>query len=120
MNDVALFKDLFMWAYRRSASRYRVIQESLGTPDPINLRYRDPIKRSVKELVETGTKKTAVANAINQLLSTQVESSQRSDVVYAIERELISLHEGNIARFKLDLHDFQKWQAEWEDSHPPP
>ena len=113
MNDVALFKDVFMWAYRRSASRYKVIQESLGTPDPINLRYRNLIKRCVKELVEAGTKKTAVASAIHQLLGTEVESSERSDVVNAIERELISLHEGNIARFKLDLHDFQKWEAEW-------
>jgi len=29
INDLALFKDVFMWAYRRSASRYKVIQESL-------------------------------------------------------------------------------------------
>ena len=114
LNDVALFKDVFMWACRRSASRYKVIQESLGAPDPINLQYRDLIKRSVKELVEAGTKKTAVANAINKLLGEEVESSQRSDVVNAIERELISLHEGNIARFKLDLDDFQKWEAEWD------
>ena len=116
INDVTLFKEVFMWACRRSASRYKVIQESLGTPDPINLRYRYLIKRSVKELVEAGTKKTAATNAINQLLGTEVESSERSDVVNAIERELISLHEGNIARFKLDLHDFQKWKAEWENT----
>ncbi len=115
INDVALLKDVFMWAYRRSASRYKVIQESLGTPDPINLQYRDLIKRGVKELVEAGIKKTAASNAIRQLLSTEVESSERNDVVHAIERELISLHEGNIARFKLDLHEFRKWKAEWEN-----
>jgi Fic family protein len=115
INDVALLKDVFMWAYRRSASRYKVIQESLGTPDPINLQYRDLIKRGVKELVEAGIKKTAASNAIKQLLSTEVESSERNDVVHAIERELISLHEGNIARFKLDLHEFRKWKAEWEN-----
>jgi len=116
INDVALFKDVFMWACRRSASRYKVIQESLGTPDPINLKYRDLIKRSVKELVEAGINKTAAATAIKQLLSSKVESSERNDVLNAIERELISLHEGNIARFKLNLHDFRKWKAEWESS----
>jgi Fic family protein len=115
INDVALLKDVFMWAYRRSASRYTVIQESLGTPDPINLLYRDLIKRGVKELVEAGIKKTAATNSIKQLLSTEVGSSERNDVVHAIERELISLHEGNIARFKLDLHEFRKWKAEWEN-----
>ncbi len=64
--------------------------------------------------MKRGPKKTAVANAINKLLGEEVESSQRIDVVNAIERELISLHEGNIARFKLDLDDFQKWEAEWD------
>jgi len=29
-NEVALFKEIFLWAYRRSVSRYKVIQESLG------------------------------------------------------------------------------------------
>jgi hypothetical protein len=116
INDLALFKDVFMWAYRRSASRYKVIQESLGVPDPINLQYRHLIKNSVREMVEAGTKKEAAAEAINQLLWAEVESGERNDVANAIERELISLHEGNIARFKLDLRTFQKWKTEWDNS----
>ena len=116
INDPALFKDVFMWAYRRSASRYKVIQESLGVPDPINLQYRQLIKNSVRELVEAGTKKEAAAEGISQLLRTEVESGERNDVAIAIERELISLHEGNIARFKLDLRTFQKWKTEWDHS----
>ena len=116
IKDLALFKDVFMWAYRRSASRYKVIQESLGVPDPINLQYRHLIKNSVRELVESGTKKKAAAEAINELLRAEVESGERNDVANAIERELISLHEGNIARFKLDLRTFQKWKTEWDNS----
>ena len=116
INDPALFKDVFMWAYRRSASRYKVIQESLGVPDPKNLQYRQLIKNSVRELVEAGTKKEAAAEGISQLLRTEVESGERNDVAIAIERELISLHEGNIARFKLDLRTFQKWKTEWDHS----
>ena len=67
-------------------------------------------------MVEAGTKKEAAAEAINQLLRTEVESGERNDVANAIERELISLHEGNIVRFKLDLRTFQKWKTEWDNS----
>jgi hypothetical protein len=31
--------------------------------------------------------------------------------IASFERELISLHEGNIARYKLYLHEFRKWMA---------
>jgi len=67
-------------------------------------------------MVEAGTKKEAAAEAINQLLRAEVESGERNDVANAIERELISLHEGNIARFKLDLRTFKQWKTEWDNS----
>lgn len=113
LNDVALFKEVFLWAYRRSVSRYKVIQESLGTPNPVNLKYRDLIKHIVKELVEAGTSKETTAEKIDELLGGNIETDDRSELINAIETELISLHEGNIARFKLALSEFQQWKANW-------
>jgi len=113
LNDVTLFKEIFLWAYRRSVSRYKVIQESLGSPNPVNLKYRDLIKQIVKELVETGTSKETATEKINELLSSKLETDDRSEVINAIETELMSLHEGNIARFKLTLSDFRTWKANW-------
>lgn len=113
LNDVALLKDVFLWAYRRSVSRYKVIQESLGTPDLLHMKYRDLIKQAVKELVETKTTKELVATKLDKLLSANIDTSEKSAVVNAIERELVSLHEGNIARFKLRLSDFQSWKDIW-------
>lgn len=113
LNDVALFKEVFLWTYRRSVSRYKVIQESLGTPDPVHMKYRDLIKQTVKELVETKTTKESAATKLNELLSADIEANEKSAIVNAIERELVSLHEGNIARFKLKLSDFQSWKDIW-------
>lgn len=115
LNDVALFKEVFIWAYRRSVSRYKVIQESLGTPNPVNLKYRDLIKQIVKEIVEARTSKETIAEKITELLGEKLETDERGEVINAIERELISLHEGNIARFKLALPDFRQWKANWQD-----
>ena len=115
LNDIALFKEVFLWAYRRSASRYKVIQESLGTPDPLRLKHRDLIKQIVKELVLSLTNKVSTATKLDELLGTTVETNERSKVINAIERELLGLHEGNIARFKLSLTDFQGWKDVWGD-----
>ncbi|MFX5949001.1 hypothetical protein ABTF06_18955, partial [Acinetobacter baumannii] len=34
LNRVDLLKDLYLWAYKRSAERYAVVQQSIGQPDP--------------------------------------------------------------------------------------
>ena len=114
LNDVSLLKETFLWAYRRSVSRYKVIQESLGTPDPVHMQFRELIKQTVKEVVETKTTKESVATTLDQLLGHDIEASEKSAVINAIERELVSLHEGNIARFKLKLSDFLLWKAVWQ------
>lgn len=32
-NDVSILRDVFVWAYERSAARYAAIMESMGEPD---------------------------------------------------------------------------------------
>ncbi len=41
LNRIELLKDVFMWAYERSAARYAVLRQSLGEPDAFRLKYRD-------------------------------------------------------------------------------
>jgi hypothetical protein len=113
LNDISLFKEVFKWAYRRSASRYKVIQESLGTPDPIYLKHRDLIKQTVRNLVESLTSRSDVPVKLDQLLDAKVDLEEKSEIINSIEKELTSLHEGNIARFNIGLSDFRKWSASW-------
>ena len=72
------------------------------------------IKQIVKKIVEARTSKETTAQKINELLGEKLETDERGEVINVIERELISLHEGNIARFKLSLSDFQMWKAKWQ------
>jgi len=80
LNDVALFKEVFLWAYRRSASRYKVIQESLGGPDPLRLKHRDLIKQVVKELVKSRTDKASIAIKLDEFLAASVEETSRANL----------------------------------------
>ncbi len=115
LNDISLFKEVFKWAYRRSASRYKVIQESLGSPDPIYLKHRELIKRCIRDVVKKRAIKSDVAEALEQSLDGKLESEEKSEVINLIEKELTSLHEGNFARFKITLRDFEEWSQAWRE-----
>jgi hypothetical protein len=51
LSRIELLKDVFLWAYRRSAERYALVRQSLGEPDPFRLRFRDDIRQLVAEIV---------------------------------------------------------------------
>ena len=113
LNRVDYLRDVFVWAYRRSASRYAAIVQSIGQPDPFRLKYRVPIKNLVRGIVEQVLDKKQAAKNIAQFAATDIPETQRARFIEAVETELISLHEGNIARFQLRPSSFQKWQPYW-------
>jgi hypothetical protein len=51
---IELRRDVFVFAYERSAAQCRVVRESLGTPNPVRLRYRTELARVVRETVLAG------------------------------------------------------------------
>ena len=115
LNNISLFKEVFKWAYRRSASRYKVIQESLGSPDPMYLKHRVLIKQCVRDMVEKRARKSEVTETLEQSLDRKIKSEDKSEVINLIEKELTSLHEGNFARFKVTLRDFEEWSRAWHE-----
>ena len=111
--DVSLLKDVFLWAYRRSALHNKAIQESLPPPEPINLRYRALIQGSIKELVEAKTSQALVAPAIAWLLGKDIASNERNELANVIHEALNTLHEDNIDDFGISLEDFSQWKSTW-------
>lgn len=43
LNRVELLRDVFVWAYERSAQSYAAIRQSLGEPDRFRLRFRNEL-----------------------------------------------------------------------------
>jgi hypothetical protein len=62
-NRVELLRDVFVWAYERSAQRYKTVRDSLPEPDPFRLKYRDALIEFVGEIVRRGVKPEAPAAA---------------------------------------------------------
>ena len=113
LNRVELLRDVFCWAYERSCARYSAVRQSLGEPDPFRLRYRELIAGCVRDIVtKRMDKKTATAYVRRHALQT-LPPADGARLIDVVETEAVSLHEGNIARFRLSPPEFEAWKKIW-------
>jgi len=113
MQGIELLRDVFMWAYGRSAARYAAVRQSLGEPDPFRLQHRSALREVVGAVIrERMDKKRATAH-VAAWTQERVELPQRERFREVAERELLSLHEGNFARYRVRPSEFEAWQEVW-------
>lgn len=112
LNRIELFKDVYMWAYERSASQYAALRHSLGEPDVFRLQYRAEIQETIA-LIVTGELTQSDARRFIDSRSADVPAKARARFIETVETELLALHEGNIARYKITPNQFRAWQEVW-------
>ena len=113
LNRVELLRDVFVWAYGRSSARYSAVRQSLGEPDPFRLRYRVRVAEVVAAVVRAGIDKKATTAMARQRAAEQVSQADQARFVEVVETELMSLHEGNIARYRLRPAEYEAWRQGW-------
>jgi fido (protein-threonine AMPylation protein) len=113
LNRIDLLKDVFVWAYERSAARYAAVRQSLGEPDPFRLRHRDALRELVGEVVRARMSRKTAASHIASWVGEHMEPAERDRFREMIENELLGLHEGNFARYRLRPSEFEAWQKSW-------
>jgi hypothetical protein len=119
LQDTALLAELFVWAYERSASRYRVVRDSVPQPDPIRLRYRTALSLAVQDMVR------ALMHRIDDYLTPKMlhELGVAADDEEAFRAKLRStldvLHDGAIGRYGIRPGEFTRWrQTAPTEAHP--
>ncbi|MEX6690697.1 Fic family protein [Danxiaibacter flavus] len=115
LNRVELFKDLFLWSYQRSALRYAALRQSLGEPDPFRLQYRDAIRAIISTIVSNVLSPKSAAGRIEQAADALPEQD-RKRFVETVNAELLSLHDGNFARYGIRPSQFSAWKEAWNKS----
>jgi Fic family protein len=111
-NDISLFKDLYLWAYKRSSQRYSAIQQAMGEPNLLKLKYRNLIQEIVRTLILEKIDGSQVVHQIQNLIEAQgLPEADATQLFQVIETEILSLHDGNIARFKIRPSEFQEWKS---------
>ena len=113
LNQVDLLKDVFLWAYRRSAEQYAAVRQSLGEPDPFRFKHSAALRQMVSEVVRGGYSRGAANTYLAQWVDEHIAEDERGRFREMAEAELLNLHEGNFARYRIRPSEFADWQVVW-------
>jgi len=120
LNRAELLRDVYKWAYERSAARYASIRQSLGEPDPFRLKYRQLLYDTVAEIVRSPMDRKSAVKFIKLQADTTMPSQDKERFVETADAEILALHEGNIARYRLRPSEFARWRQIWESDGKKP
>jgi hypothetical protein len=115
LNRVELLIDIFVWAYERSSLLYTSTRKTLGEPDPFRLKHRDLIMETMGAIVRGCMDKKSAVSWIKQQSNAAVDPVNQSRFIEVVETEVTSLHEGNIARYRLRPSEYEAWRKCWKN-----
>jgi hypothetical protein len=116
LNKIDLLRDVFIWAYERSAARYAAVRQSLGEPDPFRFKHKAALRQIVGEVVRGRMDRKAAAAYITAWVEKNgIPEADREKFRDMAESELVSLHEGNFARYQIRPSEFEGWQQVWRE-----
>jgi hypothetical protein len=113
LNHVELLRDVFVWAYQRSCLRYSAVRRSLGDPDPFRLRYRTIMAEVITAIVRLRLDKKGAATHIKKHAGEMVSQADQARFIEVTETEIMNLHDGNIARYRLRPSEYRAWRDQW-------
>jgi Fic family protein len=112
LNRVELLKDIFLWAYERSAMRYAAVQQTIGEPDAFRLKYRDDIRSLISGIVSNCLPRKEALAKISAGAG-KLPIVDQAKFTETVETELLALHEGNFARYWISPAAFKAWKELW-------
>ena len=116
LNKTDLLRDVFIWAYERSAAHYEAVKQSLGEPDPFKMKHRTGLRSIVGEIVRGSMSRKAAFAHIASWVQDNIEPAECDRFREIAESELLSLHEGNYARYQITPAAFDTWQQVWTET----
>lgn len=107
LHRVDLLRDVFVWAYERSAQRYTQVKKTLAEPEPLRLKYRNQLHQIVGDVVRSAqTQYTATVESYAQ----QIADSDRTTFIAMALDDIRRLHEGVLVRYRLTPAEFRAWK----------
>jgi len=113
LNRIELLRDVFIWAYERSAARYAAVRQSLGEPDPFRLRHRATLREVVGAVIRGRMDKRQAIAHVTRWTQEHIGPEEREQFRETAESELLGLHEGNFARYQIRPSEFEAWREVW-------
>ena len=112
-NRIELLRDVFCWAYQRSAARYAAVRQSLGEPDPFRMRHRTALRGLVAAVIRERMNRREATSRVSAWAREHVDEEARRRFCEVAEKELLAMHEGNFARYRIRPSEFAAWRERW-------
>ena len=113
LNRVDLLKDVFLWSYARSAEKYAAVRQSLGEPDPFRQRHHAALRQLIGEVPRGALGRATTAAFLTTWIPAHISEPEQEEFRTIVESDLLSLHEGNFARYQVRPSEFAAWQTAW-------
>jgi Fic family protein len=113
LNKIDLLKEVFIWAYERSAQQYAAVRQSLGEPDPFRFKHSAALRQIVSEIVRRRMNRQEATAHLASWIGKNIVADEREHFKEMAEGELLNLHEGNFARYQIRPSEFAAWEAVW-------
>ena len=109
LNRIEPLRDVFAWAYERSAKRLGQVRASLGEPDPFRLEHRQDLRRVVTELVRARVAPAARREFLERFADEHLAHAARAHFIAMAEIEVEGLNENTFARYALRPSEYEDW-----------
>jgi hypothetical protein len=86
-----------------------IVRQSLGEPDPFRFRYRQQLIDVIGQVVRQKFIGQDIPVFLESWSNDHLPKEDQSHFVAIVELELVALHEGNFARFRLRQSEFLDW-----------
>lgn len=110
LNNITLMRDVFVWAYERSAQHYKLIQDNLTDPNLLLMRYKKTLFELVRYVITQNIQGKAIISTIAKWSVEHVDKTHQKEFSRLAEQEIASLHTGNIAVYHLSEEVFDRWR----------
>ena len=111
LNKIELMRDVFVWAYERSAQQYQLVYNTIVEPNIIEMRHKNSLFTLINVIISQDIRGEKIIHTIQEWSNENIPADDVSEFIRIAEKEIISLHEGNIAIYDVDLEVFKKWKV---------
>ncbi len=104
LNNVSLFREVYIDAYLASAEKYRVLRAEVESPHKAAIAYRDFVRAAVRRSV-LEFKGFRYDEVMIMAEDAGVPEADQESVVAYVAEQIAGLHEGNAIRYRLKPGD---------------
>jgi len=110
LNKIELMRDVYVWAYERSAQQYQLIYNTIIEPNIIEMKHKKALITLIHLIVSQQIRGEKITHMIQKWSSKNIPAKDVDEFIRIAEKEIISLHEGNIAIYNIDPEVFYEWK----------